>query len=168
MLLSSSSFSILPANESDIRRIAELIAAAFADVALRFDLTRENCPTHTSFTTDADIQRCMGFGTTFLLAFDGECACGCISFRQPKNGISIFEKIGVLPKFRHRGLGNALVAQAADQAYRQGATLAEIGVIEDHHELIAWYGKIGFTCVRKARFKHLPFGVVNMQMPLGN
>ena len=104
MSSSSSSFVLRQADRSDTQRLADLIAASFADVALRFGLTRDNCPTHSSFITEAEIRRCMDFGTIFLLAFDGERACGCIGYRQPKDGNSIFEKIGVLPESRRRGI----------------------------------------------------------------
>jgi GNAT superfamily N-acetyltransferase len=166
MTSSPNGFAFRLADRGDAQRVAEVISRSFADVAERFDLNHDNCPAHASFITDADVRRGMELGTTFLLAFSKGRACGCVGFRQPKDGVCILEKLAVLPEFRRRGLGHALMERAVALIRQAGAACIEIGIIGQHRELRTWYEKIGFRSVRNARFGHLPFEVVYMQKML--
>lgn len=161
-----SELAIRVAGESDIALLVNLIAEAFADVAERFGLTRENCPGHTSFITEADIRVGLGFGSVFYIAEWKGTPCGCIAVRRPKNGHSIIEKVAVLPAFRRHGIGMALVAEAFDDARRSGAAFADIGIIAAHADLRRWYEEQGFCSVRQTRYEHLPFEVLHMQKDL--
>jgi GNAT superfamily N-acetyltransferase len=151
------------AGENDAELLADAIAASFADVAARFGLTRENCPAHASFVAAGDIRYGMKLGSTFVLAEDGGCVCGCVGFRPPRNGFAVMEKLAVLPPFRRRGLGRALMEHAAAAIRGAGGAGIEIGIVAEHEELRAWYERNGFRFLRKARFDHLPFGVVYMR-----
>ncbi len=157
---------IRQANEDEAQQLAEVIAASFIDVAKRFDITRETCPSHTSFITTNAISTGMSLGSTFYLAVEGESICGCVGLRQPKDGGCIIEKLAVLPAFRRHGVGHALMEHAFAEIRRVGAARADIGIIEEHSELRAWYEKLGFRAVRSARYEHLPFGVLHMQKSL--
>ncbi len=157
---------IRAAGPEDAERLAALIATAFADVAERFGLTRENCPGHTSFITANEVHRGMGFGNRYFLALCNDTLCGAIAFRLPKDGISIIEKVAVLPSFRWRGIGWRLVEHVFAEAQQCGASAAEIGIIAEHTELRAWYERFGFRVTRRTRFEHLPFEVLHLQKAL--
>jgi GNAT superfamily N-acetyltransferase len=154
---------IRAAGPNDAERLAALIAEAFLDVAEGFGLTRENCPSHTSFVTADEVRRGMGFGNRYFMAFSGGTLCGAIAFRLPKGGISIVEKVAVLPSFRRHGIGWRLVEHAFAEARQCGASTAEIGIIAEHTGLRAWYERLGFRPTRQTRYEHLPFEVLHMQ-----
>lgn len=157
---------IRAATADDAERLAALIAAAFADVAERFGLTRANCPGHTSFITADEVRRGMGFGNRYFMAFCDGALCGAIALRLPKDGISIVEKVAVLPPFRRRGIGWRLVEHVFAEARRCGVSAAEIGIIAEHTELRAWYERFGFRVTRRTRYEHLPFEVLHLHKAL--
>jgi ribosomal protein S18 acetylase RimI-like enzyme len=72
------------------------------------------------------------------------------------------EKLGVLPQFRRRGFGKALVQHALAEAEAIGAYRVEVGIISAQAELRKWYRSLGFTETGTARFAHLPFEVMFM------
>lgn len=138
-------------------RIADLIALSFRDVATRFALDSDNCPSHPSLITRDRVEHGMALGTTFLLAFRGTSLCGCVGLRRPVEGVSTLEKLAVAPACRRQGLGRMLVHEAFSLARQAGAAQVEIGIIAKQLELRAWYESLGFRAVGKARFERLPF-----------
>lgn len=154
------------ASAADADRLARLIAASFADVARRFHLDRNNCPSHPSLITREQIERSYRLGTDFLLAFAADRVVGCIGVRPPHDGISTLEKLAVHPDCRRRGVGRSLVESGALNACQAGASEVEVGIIAEQHELSAWYEAIGFRPARSARFDHLPFEVLYLRKSL--
>ncbi|ABD86548.1 GNAT family N-acetyltransferase [Rhodopseudomonas palustris] len=132
-------------------------------MAERLRLTRDNCPSHPSFTDQAVIRRSFGYGTVFLLTPDDGAACGCVGVRRPKDGICALEKLAVLPSARRHGLGRALVEAAAVVAADWGATQLEASIIASERDLARWYQSLGFVPLRTARFPQLPFEVKSCQ-----
>ena len=63
--------SIRRAGSNDIALLASLIQRSFEDVALRFGLTRENCPKHPSNCTPEWVKADMERGVTFFLFLEG-------------------------------------------------------------------------------------------------
>jgi GNAT superfamily N-acetyltransferase len=143
--------------------LAGLVAGSFADVAQRLGLTRDNCPSHPSFTEAAAIRRSFDYGTGFLLALVDGQACGCVGLRRPKQGVCALEKLAVLSAARRKGLGRALVAEALDLARRTGAVAVEAGIIDSEQALAPWYEGLGFRSVRTEQFAQLPFVVRYLQ-----
>lgn len=155
------------AAEADAEILAAVIGAAFADVAKRLGLTRENCPSHTAFLSSDEVRRGMGFGNRYFKAFDGAELCGAVAIRLPREGVSILEKVAVLPPFRHHGIGRLLVEHGLDEARRAGASAVEIGIIASQTKLRGWYERFGFTALRQSQYPHLPFDVLQMRCALG-
>ena len=147
--------------------IADLIALSFRDVAERFGLDGENCPSHPSRITRDRVEGGFALGTQMLLALDGTCLCGCVGLRRPVAGVSTLEKLAVAPAFRRRGLGRLLVNEAFSLARERGAAHVEIGIIAKQHDLRVWYEVQGFRAVRSAHFEKLPFEVLYLQKTLG-
>ncbi|MBN1889574.1 MAG: GNAT family N-acetyltransferase [Thermoflexales bacterium] len=159
-------FAIRDATANDAELLASLIRVAFRDVAERFTLTPSNCPTHPSNCTVEWIEAGLEKGLRYYVLEEGENACGCVALEQAGPDVCYLERLAVLPRFRHKGYGRALVEHVLEQAGRLGAGRVELGIIAGQDELRAWYEGLGFCVERTAKFKHLPFRVAFMARQL--
>jgi len=157
---------IRQATRDEAPRLAEIIRAAFRDVAERFGLTAETCPTHPSLCTAAWVDRGLDKGVTYYIGEDGATPWGCVALERANPDVCYLERLAVLPGFRGKGLGKALVDQVLAAARALGARQVEIGIIADHRELRDWYLRQGFCAIKTVRFEHLPFAVMFMERAL--
>jgi N-acetylglutamate synthase-like GNAT family acetyltransferase len=153
---------IREASSGDIPLLAALIRDSFRDVAVRFALTPENCPTHPSCCDEEWVEAAMGKGTRFFLLEDGESACGCAALEQAGPDVCYLERLAVLPAQRHKGHGKSLVGHVLEEARGAGVERVDIGIIAAQTELRDWYLGLGFAETEKKRFEHLPFEVAFM------
>lgn len=67
----------------------------------------------------------------------------------------------VHPEYRHKGIGEALVADAFRVARELGCTRMNIGIVEENQVLRKWYESLGFTHTgtKKFDFSLLPAGI---------
>lgn len=157
-------FSIYDATPEDADMLAHVIRESFRDVAKRFLLTPQNCPKHPSNCTSEWIQSDQARGIRyFVLSQEGELI-GCVGLEASKNALFYLERLAVLPEWRRKGFGRALVGHALSVAKASGARRIGIGIIADHVELKQWYAKFGFVEVEKKSFPHLPFKVCFMEL----
>ena len=110
--------------------LAACIRDSFRDVAERFGVTPDNCPTFASNITDERVGEEMAAGTAFyILENDGE-PCGCVGLDlvhrdhwpdcPPGVTPGYLKRLAVLPKHRRRGFGKALVEHVLNQARERG------------------------------------------------
>lgn len=142
--------------------LAVLIRDSFRDVAERFDITRENTPTHPYFCTEEWVDAAMAKGVRFFVLDENGKVCGGVALEDAGGGESYMERLAVLPECRRRGLGEALVQHVLEKARQSGARKLSIGVIAGELRLLEWYGKLGFGETGREYFDHLPFQVVFM------
>ena len=158
---------IRQATTEDARLLANLIRQSFRDVAERFGLTQENCPTHPSNCTIDWVITEMGKGVLFYVLENWGTPCGCVALEQTKPGVCYLERLAVLPEFRLQGFGKALMQHALEQSRVFGTEHVKIGIIAKHTELKNWYARLGFIVEREAvTFAHLPFKVTFMSLLL--
>jgi GNAT superfamily N-acetyltransferase len=144
-----------------------VIREAFATVAAARGLTETIAPTHPSFMTAERLRGLRGRGARLFAVVDGGRVLGCAALEASRHpGVSCLERLAVLPAERHRGLGRALVAHAAQAAQAAGAQVLSIGIIDDEAVLKRWYEAQGFAVTGTRRFEHLPFTVCYMQREL--
>lgn len=146
--------------------LAQLIRTAFSDVARRFALTAENTPKHPSNCTEQWVAEAMAKGVRYYGLEIEDALCGCVALERAGEDVFYLERLAVLPRFRRRGLGRALVEHACLEAHAAGARRLEIGIIDAQSELKAWYVGIGFEQTRTAEYAHLPFSVCFMKKEL--
>jgi GNAT superfamily N-acetyltransferase len=154
------------ATRDEAPRLAGIIRAAFRDVAERFGLTAETAPTHPSLCTAAWIEKALDRGGNYYLGEDGARPWGCVALERANPDVCYLERLAVLPEFRRKGLGKALVDRVLTEARALGARRVEIGIIADHRELRDWYLHLGFRAIKAVRFQHLPFAVIFMERAL--
>lgn len=81
----------------------------------------------------------------FLIAERDDRAIGCIALTDMGWGRAYFGLLCVDPPFQSSGLGSRLISIAEEMARGFGASVMEISVIEDRHELIAMYERKGYN-----------------------
>ncbi len=155
--------SIRRAGSNDIALLASLIQRSFEDVALRFGLTRENCPKHPSNCTPEWVKADMERGVTFFLFLEGNTPVGAVAIEQPRSDPCYSERLSVLPEWRKKGIGDALDQHIIADAQKRGAREISIAIIAEQDDLRGWYEKRGFTMESRKRFEHLPFEVMFMR-----
>ena len=154
------------AGTDDVSVLTDIIRRAFRDVAVRFCLTLENCPTHPSHCTPEWIKKAFNKGVRFFLLEDNGSPCGCAAAEDTSDHVMYLERLAVLPTYRRRGIGRHLVEYVCRVAREGGCRRIEIAIIADHRELKEWYTGLGFYVLRTSRFDHLPFNVTFMAMDI--
>lgn len=154
------------ATPADAEVVAGIIREAFRDVADRFALTAENCPKHPSNCVAEWILRDLTRGVGYYSMQTGGNLAGCVALEIVDGDVAYLERLAVLPSHRTRGFGAALVGHALAQATAAGAHEVSVGIIAEHVELKAWYGRLGFVENSTKSFPHLPFRVAFLSRTL--
>lgn len=157
---------ITGASEDDAELLASLIRESFADVAKRFGLTPENCPTHPSNCEPEWIQAAFAKGVEYYLLRTSQRPAGCVALERVDAEACYLERLAVLPAFRRNGFGKVLVNHVVGTARELGLRAIEIGTIAAQTELRQWYERQGFEVTRIASFERLPFEVAFMRKTL--
>lgn len=154
------------ATEEEAKLLADIIRRGFRDVADRFALSPENCPTHPSNYTSERVHRDFERGVEYYLAeFDGDVV-GCVALHPNSGNDAVeMERLAILPTFRNRGIGRQLVQHVLSRAHERGSQAVNLSIIAQHFELQAGYVKQGFVATATKHFAHLPFDVTYMTRP---
>jgi GNAT superfamily N-acetyltransferase len=150
---------ITQATVHDAEMLAAIVREGFRDVAERFDLTAENCPKHPSNCTAEWVSSDFDRGVTYFLLWKDRTPCGCVALEIATAEVAYLERLAVLPRYRGRGFGAALVQHAVVLAQELGTRKISVGLIAQQGELRAWYRRLGFVEDRVKCFPHLPFRV---------
>jgi N-acetylglutamate synthase-like GNAT family acetyltransferase len=157
---------IRDAGPQDAEMIAGVIRRSFQDVAVRFSLTRDNCPKHPSNCTTAWVESDLERGVQyFILLHKGE-PIGCVGLEKPGSDLCYLERLAVLPERRRHGFGRRLVDHALSQVKAGSVRRVSIGIIAEQTELKEWYANLGFVEKETKRFSHLPFRVTFMELKI--
>jgi N-acetylglutamate synthase-like GNAT family acetyltransferase len=148
--------------KEDAGILARTIRKSFQDVAERFGLTRENAPRHPSNCTVDWIRKDVERDVAYFAIENRNHVIGCVALEQAPRQVCYLERLAVLPDYRRRGFGKALVEHALSEAERLGAHCVSIGIIAEHTELKDWYKGLGFAEGESKGFPDLPFGVTVM------
>ncbi len=157
---------IQEANIADITLLSSIIRNSYQDVAERFGLTLENCPKHPSNCKDEWIQNDFERGVSYYKLVYNGTAIGCVALEQADHELCYLERLAILPGYRRKGLGRALVDHVFMRARALNAKKISIGIISKQTELKKWYHKIGFAKGDTKEFPHLPFLVTFMMFDL--
>jgi len=154
------SFIIRDSTEDDISLLTDLIRESFKDVAERFNLTAYNAPSHPSNCTEEWIIKAIQKGNKYyILEYQG-VPCGCVALEEANSEVCYLERLSVLPNYRIKGFGKALVNHIIHKAKKITAKRIEIGIIAENLELKNWYIKQGFIERDIIKYEHLPFKVL--------
>ena len=143
-----------------------VIRQCFADVASRFGLTPENCPTHPSNSTIEKVKEQMAKGVEFFVKIDCGIPAGCVGLEKAGEDICYVTRLGVLPGRRKRGFGEELLEKAVSEAREMSAKTVSAAIMDQDVELKKWYENRGFTQTETRHFDHLPFRVAFLNLSL--
>lgn len=143
----------------EIDAFAKVIRDSFRDVAEEFGLTRENCPTHTSFLEADRLRKEYENGYHMFGAYAGGTPVGYVGVKEIGDGAWELDHLAVLPAYRHHGVGRRLIDRCVSEVRQYDAVMMKIGIIEENTRLKDWYISYGFCHSGVARFPHLPFTV---------
>ncbi len=152
--------------DTELDRCAAVIREAFQDVAVQFHLTRDNCPSHTSFVDAEHLRQESVDGFTMFGAYADGILVGYVSMKEVGDGVWELDHLAVIPAYRHQGIGKALLDRCVTEARRQDATAVKIGIIEENVRLKTWYLSYGFRHKGTARLGRLPFTVGFMELDI--
>jgi ribosomal protein S18 acetylase RimI-like enzyme len=158
---------------SDLPLAAEVIRASFATVAKDFNITKENCPSHTSFvTTPERLRQHIDRGWQLYGLYDetgitdehsSSLLAGYVSLSKKSEDIYELHNLAVLPECRRKGYGRQLLDFCKAKVKEQGGNKITLGIIEENTVLKNWYAANGFVHTGMKWFKHLPFIVGYME-----
>ena len=157
-------YKIIEISENDIYASAEIIRNAFKTVADEFGLTMETAPTHGAFLKDEKLFGEYRKGIKMFGLFEEGTQIGFAAVEHNDKKTFYLEKLAVLPGYRHKGYGLALMDFAADYVKKAGGIAISIGIIYENKQLLEWYKKYGFKETGIKIFEHLPFTVCFMNL----
>ncbi|MBQ4640238.1 MAG: GNAT family N-acetyltransferase [Clostridia bacterium] len=145
--------------EAHIAECVQVIRESFRTVADAFGFTEENAPGFTAFVTDEQRLKWHMYGEERPMYgyFDGDKMVGYYSLMLQENNQCEMSNLCVLPSYRHKGIGEALMQHAFDAAKKLGCTQVNIGIVEENKVLRAWYEKYGFVHLGTKKFDRFPF-----------
>jgi len=152
--------------EKELLISVEIIRSSFKTVRDKFNLTRDNCPTHPSFITYDDLLILKNKGLNFFGFFEKNLQIGFVATEKAGKDAYYIEKLAVLPDYRRRGHGKSLMLFAMDYVKKSDGRTISIGVINEDSLLKNWYMELGFKETTTKKFSHLPFTVCFMEMKI--
>ncbi len=153
------------ARSGDADRIVRLVESAYRGEASRAGWTTEADLLDGQRTDRQEADELLGDpGVVIVLSFDGDELVGCVKVRAAGNGVSYIGMFAIEPRRQSRGLGSALLGEAERVAREeQSAVRAEMTVIEQRHELIAWYERRGYRAT--GEMEPFPYGNPRFGLP---
>ncbi len=143
---------------------ARVVRESFRDVADEFGLNEQNCPTSPAFETAAKLRAARKKGKRYFGMFEGTEQTGFVAIEKAGPDLYYLERLGVLPRFRHRGRAGELVAFVLGYVRDRGGGTVSIGTIAGNARLIEWYRGLGFIERETRGVEGLPFEVTFLEV----
>lgn len=159
---------IRPIAVSDIPACVAVIRESFSTVAREFGITEENAPRFTAFSvTEARIAAQLSWGRPcFAYCTEDGTLCGYYSLVPCDDGSCELNNLCVLPKYRHRGIGEQLLRHALSYARAHGFHCVKLGYVAENIRLGAWYASFGFVAAETVKLDFFPFTCAYMTLAL--
>lgn len=141
-----------PARSSDLNALHALIHRAYRGESAKAGWTHE-ADLLDGQRTDPEALSAMleSESDTIIVARDGGTLAGCIAVTTKPGGLAYIGMVTVDPIRQAGGLGRQLLEAAENHARQAGAGVAEMTVISQRAELIAWYERRGYRLTGERR-----------------
>ncbi len=155
-------------NEKDVLECVNVIRESFLTVADEFGFTPENASRFTAFaTTEQRLNwHIHGEHRPMYAYYDNDKIVGYYSLLMLENNACELNNLCVLPAYRHKGIGEALLVHAFEYAKTQGCTKMNIGIVEENTVLRDWYERFDFVHVGTEKYDFFPFTCGYMEREL--
>jgi len=146
-------------DEKEIPECVSVIKESFLTVADEFGITVENAPRFTAFATTEERLKwhLTGEHRPMSAFYDNGKIVGCYSLLLQENNECELNNLCVLPEYRHKGIGEALLKDAFQAAEELNCTKMNIGIVEENAVLKKWYELFGFIHTGTQKFDFFPF-----------
>jgi ribosomal protein S18 acetylase RimI-like enzyme len=152
----------------DLSMVVNVLNTSHDTVAKEFGFTRETNPSNNAFIDETSLRAQLEKGIkVYSMTVDAKMT-GCIAIEKSVTEDDVFyiEKVSVMPNFRGRGYGRALMDFAIKEIVRDGGRQVSIALIDSNKKLKQWYLNQGFQETGIKDFAHLPFRVCFMRKEL--
>ena len=157
-------------DKSEIAECVNVIRKSFLTVADELGFTIENAPRFTAFaTTEERLFYQLEYEHRLMMAYydDGDGRIlGYYSLMFLENSECELSNLCVLPEFRHKKIGEALLDDAMSRARNKGCKKMKIGIVEENKKLRKWYEAHGFIHTHAEKFDFFPFTCGYMERDL--
>ena len=158
-------------DKSEIAECVSVIRKSFQTVADEFGFTIENAPRFTAFaTTEERLFYQLEIEHRLLVAYyddDGDGRIlGYYSLMFLENSECELSNLCVLPEFRHKKIGEALLEDAMSRVRNKECKKMKLGIVEENKRIRAWYEKHGFTHTHTVKYDYFPFTCGDMERDL--
>ena len=156
-------------SKNDIPECVNVIRKSFLTVANEFGFTIENAPRFTAFaTTEERLFYQQEYEHRLMVAYfsDEGKLLGYYSLMFLENSECELSNLCVLPEFRHKKIGEALIEDAVARAKRNNCTKLKIGIVEENKVLRRWYEAHGFVHTHTEKYDFFPFTCGYMEREL--
>ncbi len=147
--------------KNEIPECVNVIRKSFQTIADDFGFTIENAPRFTAFaTTEERLLYQLENEPRFMAAYYDEengKIIGYYSLVFLENSECELNNLCVLPEFRHKKIGAALLEDAFARAGKKECTKIKIGIVEENKVLRCWYESHGFIHTRAVKYDFFPF-----------
>ncbi|MBR5366114.1 MAG: GNAT family N-acetyltransferase [Clostridia bacterium] len=144
-----------------------LIRESFGTVAAQFGFTPENAPRFTAFAmTEERLRRDLAGGHPMFAALENGQIVGFVSLTPEAGGSCEVSHLAVLPAYRHRGIGHALLDRAEEEARARGCVRMTLSLVDENRRLRTWYESFGYVHTHAVKFDFFPFTCGYMEKPL--
>lgn len=153
--------------KTELPGLLECIRHSFATVAQELNLTKESASTNPAFLSLERLESSISEGLEFFVLEEKGHIQGCVALQKGREeGSYYLERLAVLPEYRHRGYGRALLDHCMDKVRERGGRTISIAIIDENIRLKKWYKDYGFIRGATKKFDHLPFTVLFMEKKL--
>lgn len=152
----------------DIEECVKVIRESFGSVAEEFGLTVENAPRFTAFATTRERLEWHLYGEhrPMYAFYDKGAVVGYYSLLLQKDHACELNNLCVLPAYRHKGIGEALLQHSIQTARELGCHKMHIGIVEENKVLRKWYETFEFVHTGTQKFDFFPFTCGYMEKEL--
>ena len=156
-------------DRNDIPECVQVIKDSFMTVAGELGLTAGNAPRFTAFAISEErliYQRDNENRLMIACYLDSGKIIGYYSLLFQDNNRCELNNLCVIPEYRHRKTGSALLNDACERAGNKGCVTVCIGIVEENKVLRRWYEDNGFVHTGTRKFAFFPFTCGYMEKQL--
>ena len=155
--------SIIQLSIEDTPAYADVIRRSFETAAKDYGLTIENCPEHWSFKTNEQLADKFKEGYYPFGYYIDDKIVGFASLTDLGKQVYELNVVSVIPEYRHRGYGRALIDFYKAKVKELGGCKITISLADTDVTLKKWYINNGFIHTETKTFDNLPLPVGYME-----